>query len=233
MASVCRTSCILLACAALGAVEMEVADFRGAVGIGPMPDEKSGVITTGSGLVGTPVEESYQAAPGGAFALTVAYGHLAPIGIIFGGEYRYVNGTQKFEGETAGGSPIVPTGGVSEFNYTSNGLAVNVGVGAAFSETWHAELVGIAGLERVSSDSPASVSTPDAITRQEGGGRGRTYGVRLGVFRTGESHWQLGLLAEWTKTVSSVENSYSDVTISYDRLEAVGFGAKASVGYRF
>ncbi|MEK7414713.1 MAG: hypothetical protein AAB263_15475 [Planctomycetota bacterium] len=164
--------------------------------------------------------------------VTYATGNLNPVGLVYGVEWRYLGGTQAIDSIAVAGVPIVPTGGKRSFNFSSSGLAVNVGVGIAWSEQWHSELVALYGINHLSSSSPGDLATPSAISSTPGSGKSQTTGIRLGLYHTSDTNWQWGFIGEWTQSHGRLHVSYTDVTNELN-VRYGGIGARLSVGCRF
>lgn len=221
-------------CAAAETVDLN--DLRLGVGIAPMPTNMDGTTVhapaSNPGAVGTADHERFESTPGLGVGVKATFGHLAPVGLVYGGELRFVNGRRNLVSDMYGGVPFEVNQALS-YEYTSIGLAGNLGIGMSFSSGWHGELVAIAGLDHVTAEVPANPSA-GSVNRIPGKGNGHTYGIRSGVYWTdAESNWQYGLEAEWTRSVCTIEASYIDVTIRYTDVVASGLGLKGSIGYRF
>ena len=238
----------VLALAAAGqAAEVQLADLRFGIGIAPLPDKAEGTYAdvgqAPPGVVsGSPRVDTYESgATGVAADISATFGHLNPLGLIYGGAFRYANGEMQLE------SIAYPSAGlidrrddfeaqgyeVDSNTWTTAGLAGHLGLGWAITPSWHLEALGILGFDWLSLDTFSAVVGTNQTFANEGSGLGWTYGGRIGAYWTdSETRWQFGALAEWTSTQGSVRTSYADNTVDFD-VTASGIGLRAVIGRRF
>lgn len=229
-----------------GAVEGDsathVADIRMGLGFGPLPKKNDGTITSfpsAPGFVGTEDSTTFESSPGLAVTLGGVVGSLDPVGLLLGGELRYLNGEQQVSEMTDENGlrtrrEIAAAAGdsVPDMSYSQFGIAGLAGVGFAFSRSVHLEVLALAGLDWVTADLLANRLGPN-LQIQEGTGPGYTLGGRVGAYWTdAETSWQFGLEAEWLRTRSELNTSYIDATTESTVVNR-GISVRAVIGHRF
>lgn len=232
-------SLLLLIGAGLQAVEtsgpeMDVCDLRLGLGVAKLPSEQDNT------YIG--VKDEYESTYGFSGTLGGVVGRIAPFGLLYGGEARYVNGTMGLESLDYGSSGsdsadlIEATYGdsIPDSSYTETGLAALIGVGYALSDTTHLELLGVGGLNWVTMDRLGVLTgtTNDLVVRP-GKGWGYTLGARVGMYWTSpDSGWQYGLSGEYTYNNARVEVDYVNATVTGDIIYST-YSLRGSVGTRF
>ncbi len=243
-----RLSALLVLAATMPAADVVLADLRFSGGIAPLPDTAEGTYAdVGSAplgvTAGAPRVDTYEKhAIGFAADISATYGRLSPVGLIYGGSFRYCNGEMQLESISYPSVGVVDTAAAFEAQgykvdsntWTTVGLAGHAGAGWAFADGWHAEAVGIVGVDWLTLDTFSVVGSGSTATyANEGRGLGWTYGVRSGVYWTdSETSWQFGALAEWTTTTGTVRTDYAGNTVDFD-VTARGLGLRAVIGRRF
>lgn len=247
---------LLVLATALGAAdgrEAEVADLRFSIGSTPVPNHADGYYSrvgspsVGGGVyVGAPREEMYRNTTGIAGEISAIYGHLAPLGFVYGGGFRYAGAEVPWEARRYPGAAGYQTlGGVldnqdlkaqgytaPDMTWSSSSLVGEAGLGWAFAPAWHAELMATLSADWVTMDSLSYSVADSTVSRQTGKGLGYTFGARLGFYWTSDAHWQYGFGGAWSKSRAQIETSYADNTAK-SVLQAIGFSGYGSIGYRF
>jgi hypothetical protein len=217
MRLIALASLCISACALVGAEKVDFADLRIGLGAGPMPNDQKG------DLSGTPASDGYDGGPGVSASVGVHYGSLSPLGLLWGGEWNYVSGAMDMTSQD--GVSLAGTGTPSA-QFSQSALILNGGFGLATSSQSHLSLVALAGLAWVTLDSKATTGT------SKGRGNGTLFGGRVGWYYTGESRWQCGIEADWTKMEADLITDYA--TNRYDSTTInSGVSGRAILGYRF
>ena len=231
-----------LAGAVEGDSDTHVSDIRIGLGFGPLPEKNAGTITdfpSAPGFVGTEDSTTFESSPGLAVTLGGVVGTLSPVGLLIGGELRYVNGTQQVEEMTDENGvrtrqQIANNAGdvVPDMSYSQFGVAGLAGLGFAVTRSVHLEILALAGLDWVTADLLANRNGPNLQT-QNGTGPGYTLGGRLGAYWTDEeTSWQFGVEGEWMQTRSELKTSYLDATTESTVINR-GISVRAVLGHRF
>lgn len=232
-------SLLLLIGAGLQAVEtsgpeMDVCDLRLGLGVAKLPTEQDNT------YIG--VKDKYESSYGFSGTLGGVVGHLAPFGVLYGGEARYINGTMSLDelaytdGTADSAAAIEDYYGdqIPDSSYTETGLAALIGVGYALSETSHLELLGVGGYNWVTMDRlGVLVGTTNDLVVRPGKGWGYTLGARVGMYWTfPDSGWQYGVCGEYTYNNAKVEVDYVNATVTGDLIYS-SYSLRGSVGTRF
>lgn len=215
------------------APDMLVDDIRLGFGVGLLPDEQD------NRYIGT--TDVYEQSYGFSGTLGGVVGHLNPVGFLYGGEIRYFEGAMsldRLEFESGGSlsAEAIEDGFNSEVKdatYTEAGIAANIGVGFAMSDSVHLELIGVGGFNWVTMDRIAIMVDTGKLGTSEGDGWGYTLGGRVGLFWTDpDSKWQYGLSAEYTYNNAEIEVDYIDAKVTGDVIYS-SYALRASLGSRF
>lgn len=224
-------SVLILILPTLPGVETRLEDLRFGFGIGEMPSEQRNAAGG---------EDAYGSSTAASANLSGTLGLLSPLGVVWGGELRYLRGQMPLRRITTAYGSITNEelaayygDSVPDSGYTQAGAALHVGLGWAVSRSTHVELVGLAGFDWLTLDRLAvRGGTASDLVLTHGRGMGTSGGGRLGVYYTRSTRWQFGLTTEYVATEGEIRVDYSNGFVKGD-IENRGFNVRASLGYRF
>jgi hypothetical protein len=213
------------------------------------PDMLVDDIRIGFGVAGLPTKQEnednltdvYGQSYGFSGTLGGVVGHLDPVGLLYGGEIRYLSGDMtldkmEVDGKTVATASQLEQGtgsSLPDSTYTEVGIAANIGAGFAMTDNLHLELIGIGGVNWTTLDRVAINVDTGKLMTTEGAGWGYTLGGRVGMFWTDpNSNWQYGLTGEYTYSNAELEVEYINATVTGD-VDYSTFSLRASMGSRF